>query len=77
MLIHTGARTSTRRLADESKDQPALDCFMGHTTGSMAEGYHECNGDYRLLAVVNIVRAWLKSDADTKAAALPRKATPA
>ena len=52
-------RHTFRTVADESKDQPAIDFLVGHTSESMASHYRERIGDDRLRAVVAVVRAWL------------------
>jgi integrase len=52
-------RHSWRTVADESKDQPAIDHIMGHESPHMASQYRERISDERLKAVVNHVRAWL------------------
>jgi integrase len=51
-----------RTVADESKDQPAVDFIMGHVDASMAGHYRERIDDRRLRAVADHVRAWLFGD---------------
>ncbi|MGH7169860.1 MAG: site-specific integrase [Gemmataceae bacterium] len=46
-------------VADESKDQPAVDYIMGHVDASMAGRYRERIDDSRLQAVTEYVRLWL------------------
>jgi integrase len=48
-----------RTVADESKDQPAVDYIMGHVDASMAGHYREAISDERLWAVTAHVRRWL------------------
>ncbi len=48
-----------RTVADESKDQPAVDYIMGHVDASMAGHYRERIDDSRLKAVTDYVRSWL------------------
>jgi integrase len=48
-----------RTVADEAKDQPAVDHIMGHESAHMSSIYRERISDERLRAVVNHVRAWL------------------
>jgi integrase len=48
-----------RTVADESKDQPAVDYIMGHESGHMSTVYRERISDARLKAVTDYVRAWL------------------
>ncbi len=48
-----------RTVADESKDQVAVDAIMGHSRGDMASVYRERISDERLKAVTDYVHAWL------------------
>ena len=57
-------------MADEAKDQPAVDFVMGHEVPHMSVVYRERISDDRLRAVADHVRAWLFGDA---AAAAPIK----
>lgn len=50
-----------RTVADESKDQPAVDFIMGHSRDDMASVYRERIEDARLKAVTDHVRKWLFS----------------
>jgi integrase len=52
-------RHTFRTVADESKDQPAVDFIMGHEVPHMSAVYRETISDKRLKAVTNHVRAWL------------------
>jgi integrase len=52
-------RHTFRTVADESKDQPAVDFIMGHADDSMAGLYREKISDARLRAVTDHVRGWL------------------
>jgi integrase len=52
-------RHTFRTVADEAKDQPAVDHIMGHETPHMASVYREKISDERLGAVTDYVRAWL------------------
>jgi integrase len=52
-------RHTFRTVADEAKDQPAVDHIMGHARDDMASVYRERIGDDRLRAVTDHVRAWL------------------
>jgi integrase len=48
-----------RTVADEAKDQPAVDHIMGHEIPHMSSVYRETISDARLRAVADHVRAWL------------------
>lgn len=48
-----------RTIADESKDQPAVDFIMGHEVPHMSAVYRETISDERLRAVADHVRKWL------------------
>jgi integrase len=52
-------RHTFRTVADESKDQPAVDFIMGHEVPHMSAVYRETISDARLKAVANKVRDWL------------------
>ena len=52
-------RHTFRTVADESKDQPAVDYIMGHEVPHMSSVYRETISDARLRAVADHVRAWL------------------
>lgn len=52
-------RHSFRTVADESKDQPAVDFIMGHEVPHMSAVYRETISDERLRAVADHVRKWL------------------
>ncbi len=52
-------RHTFRTVADESKDQVAVDFIMGHAREDMASVYREKIGDDRLATVTDHVRAWL------------------
>jgi integrase len=52
-------RHTFRTVADESKDQVAVDYIMGHAREDMASVYREAISDERLKAVTDHVRAWL------------------
>jgi integrase len=52
-------RHSFRTVADETKDQPAVDYIMGHESPHMSTVYREKISDERLKAVTDHVRKWL------------------
>jgi integrase len=52
-------RHTFRTVADESKDQPAVDFIMGHEVPHMSAVYRETISDARLRAVTDHVRGWL------------------
>jgi integrase len=52
-------RHTFRTVADESKDQPAVDFIMGHEVPHMSAVYRETISDARLRAVADHVRTWL------------------
>lgn len=52
-------RHTFRTIADESKDQPAVDYIMGHEVAHMSSHYRETISDDRLKAVADHVRRWL------------------
>jgi integrase len=52
-------RHTFRTVADESRDQPAVDHIMGHEVPNMASVYRERISDERLRAVTDHVHAWL------------------
>src|SRR5262249_11167629 len=52
-------RHTFRTVADESKDQPAVDYIMGHEVPHMSAVYRETISDARLRTVADHVRAWL------------------
>jgi integrase len=52
-------RHTFRTIADEAKDQPAVDHIMGHEVPHMSAVYRETISDGRLKAVVEHVRTWL------------------
>jgi integrase len=52
-----------RTVADESKDQPAVDFIMGHEVPHMSAVYRETISDTRLRAVTDHVRQWLYGEA--------------
>jgi integrase len=59
-------RHTFRTVADESKDQPAVDHIMGHESPHMSTIYRETISDVRLRAVADHVRAWLFPKPETK-----------
>jgi integrase len=52
-------RHTFRTVADEARDQPAVDHVMGHESPHMSSVYRERISDERLRAVTDYVRAWL------------------
>jgi integrase len=52
-------RHTFRTVADESRDQPAIDHVMGHESPHMSTFYRETISDDRLAAVAEHVRTWL------------------
>jgi integrase len=54
-------RHTFRTVADETRDQPAIDRIMGHESTHIAEMYRERIGDDRLRVVTDHVRSWLFS----------------
>jgi integrase len=52
-------RHTFRTVADESRDQPACDHIMGHTSEHISSHYRERIDDKRLIAVSDYVRGWL------------------
>jgi integrase len=52
-------RHTFRTVADESKDQPAVDFIMGHEVPHMSAVYRETISDDRLRAVTDHVHTWL------------------
>jgi integrase len=52
-------RHTYRTVADESRDQPAVDFTMGHEVAHMSSVYRETISDERLHAVAEHVRRWL------------------
>jgi integrase len=52
-------RHTFRTVADETKDQPAVDFAMGHEVPHMSAVYRETISDARLKAVTDHVHAWL------------------
>jgi integrase len=62
-------RHTFRTVADESRDQPAVDFIMGHIDASMASHHRERISDERLRAVAEHVRAWLFAEPEPNAKA--------
>jgi integrase len=59
-------RHTFRTVADESKDQPAVDFIMGHEVPHMSAVYRETISEARLKAVTDYVHAWLYAGEDTE-----------
>jgi integrase len=59
-----------RTVADESKDQPAVDFIMGHEVVHMSSVYRETISDARLKAVAEHVRGWLFAERGTEKCAV-------
>ena len=55
-------RHTFRTIADDVRDNVAIDRVMGHETPGIATYYRESIDDKRLLAVTNRVRHWLFTD---------------
>jgi integrase len=55
-------RHTFRTIADESKDQPAVDFIMGHEVAHMSSVYRETISDARLRVVADCVHGWLFSE---------------
>jgi integrase len=55
-------RHTYRTVADETKDQPAVDYTMGHEVAHMSSVYRETISDERLKAVSDYVRKWVFGD---------------
>src|SRR5207244_2319458 len=67
-------RHTFRTVADESKDQPAVDFIMGHEVPHMSAVYRETISVARLKAVSDHVRGWLyppEKPAQKKGAGVP------
>jgi integrase len=69
-------RHTFRTVADEAKDQPAVDHIMGHARDDMASIYRERISDERLQAVAGHVHAWLFGDRDSAGNTPAISATP-
>lgn len=52
-------RHTFRTVADECRDQPAINLIMGHSANDMPSNYRHGISDDRLRAVTNYVRRWL------------------
>jgi integrase len=60
-----------RTVADETKDQPAVDLVMGHEIPHMSTVYREKISDERLKAVADHVHAWLFAEPKQPAPEIP------
>src|SRR5262249_3810103 len=65
-------RHTFRTVANESKDQPAVDFIMGHEIPHMSPGHREAIGGARLKAVADYVHAWLFGGKGSEHQAGPR-----
>ncbi len=59
-------RHTFRTVADEAKDQPAVDFIMGHEVPHMSTVYRETISDARLKAITDHVRKWLFDEPSPK-----------
>jgi integrase len=66
-------RHAFRTVADESRDQPAVNAIMGHSDETMAGRYRERISDERLRAVADHVRKWLYPPQAQKKTATTKK----
>lgn len=64
-------RHTFRTIADETRDQPACDHIMGHTSEHISNHYRELIGDERLIAVSEYVRTWLFGAKASEDSSLP------
>ena len=55
----TRSVSSSRRLAEKSSNQVAVDTITGHEQGDMASHYRERISDGRLRRVIDTIHAWL------------------
>jgi integrase len=59
-------RHTFRTIADEAKDQPAVDFIMGHEVPHMSSVYRETISDARLKDVTEHVRTWLFAEKEAE-----------